>query len=39
MLAHKRITILVRTTNASKDVANEGLISTEVMGILAQNIG
>ena len=36
MLIHKRITI--QTTNAIKDVANEGHISPEVMGILAQNI-
>ena len=32
MLAHKRLTILVQTTNAIKDVANEGPISPDVMG-------
>ena len=36
MLIRKRLTI--QTTNATKDVANEGHISPEVMGILAQNI-
>ena len=36
MLAHKRLTI--QTTNAIKDVANEGHISPDVMGILAQNL-
>ena len=36
MLVHKRLTI--QTTNAIKDVANEGHISPRVMGILAQTL-
>ena len=36
LLIHKHI--IIQTTNAIKDVANEGDISPEVMGILAQNI-
>ena len=36
LLVHKRLTI--QTTNTIKDVANEGHISPDVMGILAQNL-